>query len=112
MNRMLTIMRKDFIHIMRDSLTLGLVIIMPVFMLFLLGYAVSNDITDIPLAVADQSKTDASRRFIESFVVSDYFEATHYAQTEDEIIQLIDDGSVKAIGRRNDQSIQFTRDSD
>jgi ABC-2 type transport system permease protein len=96
MNRMLTIMRKEFIHIMRDSLTLSLVIIMPVFMLFLLGYAVSNDITDIPLAVADQSKTDASRRFIESFVVSDYFEATHYAQTEEEIIQLIDDGSVKA----------------
>lgn len=96
MNRMLTIMRKEFIHIMRDSLTLSLVIIMPVFMLFLLGYAVANDITDIPLAVADQSKTDASRRFVETFVVSDYFEATHYAQNEDEIIQLIDEGSVKA----------------
>ena len=55
--RMFTIVRKEWLHIIRDPRTLGLVIIMPVMMLFLLGYAVANDVTDIPMVVADLSQT-------------------------------------------------------
>ncbi|MCK4489210.1 MAG: hypothetical protein KAU23_03070, partial [Anaerolineales bacterium] len=63
MKRMLTIMRKELIHIVRDPKTLMLVIVMPVMMLVLLGYAVASDIEDIPLAVVDLSKSEASQRF-------------------------------------------------
>ena len=65
MRRMLTIMRKEIIHIRRDPKTLMLVIIMPVMMLVLLGYAVTADIENIPLAVADLSKSSASQSFID-----------------------------------------------
>lgn len=94
--RALTIVRKEFIHILRDPRTLGLVLIMPVMMLLLLGYAVANDVRDIPLALADQSKTDASRRFVERFTISDFFEVTYAVQSEDEILHLLDRGQVKA----------------
>jgi len=96
MDRMWTIVRKEFIHIFRDPRTLSLVIVMPVMMLLLLGYAVAGDIEDIPMAVADHSKTDTSRRFIDRFEVSGFFEATHYVQSEQEILQLIDEGKVKS----------------
>ncbi len=51
--RMATMVRKEWLHIIRDPRTLGLVIFMPVMMLVLLGYAVANDVEDLPLAVAD-----------------------------------------------------------
>lgn len=96
MSRMWTVMRKEFIHIVRDPRTLGLVIIMPVMMLLLLGYAVANDVEDIPMALADQSRTDASRRFVERFSASGFFKVTYVVQSEDEILQLLDEGRVKS----------------
>jgi len=96
MSRMWTIVRKELIHIKRDPRTLGLVIILPVLMLVLLGYAVSADIEDIPMAVADLSKSDASRRFIDRFPASGFFMITHVADSEKQITQLIDEGFVRS----------------
>jgi len=70
--RMATIVRKEWLHIIRDQRTLALVIVFPVIMLVLLGYAVANDVEDIPLAVADLSKTDASRLLVDKFTVSGF----------------------------------------
>ncbi|MFU8771226.1 MAG: ABC transporter permease [Anaerolineales bacterium] len=94
--RMTTIVRKEWLHIIRDPRTLALVIVMPVMMLILLGYAVANDVEDIPLAVADQSHTDASRTLVEKFTVSGFYMVTHIAQNEAEILEMLDAGTVKA----------------
>jgi ABC-2 type transport system permease protein len=94
--RMATIVRKEWLHIIRDPRTLALVIVMPVMMLILLGYAVANDVEDIPLAVADQSHTDASRTLVEKFTVSGFYLVTHTAQSEAEILDMLDAGTVKA----------------
>lgn len=96
MSRVWTIMRKEIIHILRDLRTLSLVIILPVMMLVLLGYAVAADVEDIPMAVADLSKTDASRRFVERFPASGFFMITHSVENEEQIIQLIDEGVVRS----------------
>ncbi|MBE9475030.1 MAG: ABC transporter permease [Chloroflexi bacterium] len=96
MNRVWTMTRKEFIHIVRDPRTLSLVIFMPVLLLVLLGYAFTSDIEDIPLAVADQSQTAASRSFVEKYELSGYFETTNYVGSESEIFLLIDEGTVKA----------------
>lgn len=95
MKRMLTIMRKEIIHIVRDPKTLMLVIVMPVMMLALLGYAVTADIENIPLAVVDLSKSEASQRFIDRYWISGFFEIADYAESEKEILELIDAGIVK-----------------
>ncbi|MEL7589965.1 MAG: ABC transporter permease [Anaerolineaceae bacterium] len=96
MSRVWTIMRKEFIHILRDPRTLGLVIILPVMLLLFLGLAVANDIENIPMAVSDQSKTDASRQLIDQFIASGYFTMTYQAEGEAEIMQLMDRGVVHA----------------
>ena len=94
--RMTTIVRKEWLHIIRDPRTLALVIVMPVMMLILLGYAVANDVEDLPLAVADLSHTDASRTLLEKFSASGFYLVTHAAQNEAEILELLDAGTVKA----------------
>jgi ABC-2 type transport system permease protein len=93
--RMFTIVRKEWLHIIRDPRTLGLVIIMPVMMLFLLGYAVANDVTDMPMVVADLSQTESSRTLVDKLVVSGFFKYTYAAQSESEILKLLDEGNVK-----------------
>jgi len=93
--RMFTIVRKEWLHILRDPRTLGLVIIMPVIMLFLLGYAVANDVTDIPMVVADLSQTENSRTLVDKLTVSGFFKYTYSAQSENEILKLLDEGNVK-----------------
>lgn len=94
--RMATIVKKEWLHIIRDPRTLALVIVFPVMMLVLLGYAVANDVEDIPLAVADLSKTDASRLLVDKFTVSGFFMVTHSAQSEDQILEMLDAGTIKA----------------
>ncbi|HAX70222.1 MAG: ABC transporter permease [Chloroflexi bacterium] len=94
--RMATIVRKEWLHIIRDPRTLMLVIVMPVMMLVLMGYAVANDVEDIPLVVADLSNTDSSRWLVDKFTVSGFYMVTHTAHSEDEILDMLDAGTVKA----------------
>ncbi len=93
--RVMTIVRKEWLHVIRDVPTLLLVIILPVIVLILLGFAVYNDIKDIPLAVYDQSKTDESRAMIDRYQASGYFQFTTDAYSEDELLQALDKGQVR-----------------
>lgn len=95
MRRLNTIIKKEFIHIWRDKATLIMVLLMPCGILLLLGYAMSNDIEHLPLAVADLSKTKESRRYIDHYWVSKYFDIYQYVDGEDEILELIDRGEAK-----------------
>jgi ABC-2 type transport system permease protein len=96
MKRMLTIMRKEMYHIGRDPRTLALILALPAVLLVLLGYGISGDRSKIPLAVADLSNTEASRAYLSKFMASSDFVWTYSALSEDEILQLLDQNSVKA----------------
>jgi ABC-2 type transport system permease protein len=94
--RLWTIIRKEFIHTFRDIRTLSLIAFLPILMLLLLGYAVSNDIENIPLAVVDQSHTDDSRAYIDRFTSSNMFDLQYQVENETELLDLIDRGKVQA----------------
>ncbi len=55
---------KETIHILRDPRTLYLALVMPVLLLFLFGYGVSFDLDHVPVAIADQDHSDASRALV------------------------------------------------
>jgi ABC-2 type transport system permease protein len=77
MNRLLlSIIKKEFRHILRDPQTLWIVIAMPVVMLFLYGYAITLEMKQIEVAVTDYSKTPQSRQFIEHLLATDFFRVT------------------------------------
>lgn len=90
MNRLWTIMRKEFFHIWRDPRTLALILLLPALLLVLLGYGISGESRDIKLAVADFSKSDASRWYIDRFTSSDDFELTYTVQSDAALRDLID----------------------
>jgi len=95
-NRLRSLIRKEFIQIIRDPRTLALTFIMPVAMLFLLGYAATNDVRNIALAVFDQDQTQESRALLTAYRVADYFQLAYVVSSEDELRQLIDNNSARA----------------
>lgn len=95
-NRFLTIIKKEFIQVKRDPISLRLPFAMPVIMMLLFGYAVNTEVDKIPTAVFDQSMTRESREYIDKFAVSGYFEVVGGISSEKEMSDLIDGGRVKA----------------
>jgi ABC-2 type transport system permease protein len=76
MRRILAIVRKEFIHIRRDPRIVATVLIMPILQLLLFSYALSADVTNIPIAVLNQDQTQASRQLINAFQRSNFFDIT------------------------------------
>lgn len=90
MNRLWTIMRKEFFHIWRDPITLAMIIFLPALLLLLLGYGISYEQQSVKMAVADFSRTDNSRRLIQQFTASQDFVYQYDVLNEDALIDLID----------------------
>lgn len=90
--RIRPIIVKEFRQIRRDKRSLGVLIILPAFLLFLIGYALNFDVKHISLAVYDQDRTHVSREFIQSIVNNEYFEYNHAATSDEEIDRLLDEG--------------------
>ena len=95
-SRLVSLIRKEFIQIIRDPRTLVLVLVMPVMQLFLLGYAATNDIRNIPLAVYDQDRSQNSRRLLDAYRAADYFQLAFDVGSEAELRDLIDSGQARA----------------
>jgi drug efflux transport system permease protein len=95
-SRLTSIIRKEFIQIFRDARTLALILVMPILQLFLLGYAATTDVKNVPLAVWDQSRTSESRALLDAFRSANYFTIAYDVGSQDEIRTLIERGKVRA----------------
>ena len=70
-------------------------IVMPLVMLILLGYAATTDIEHLRTAVYDGDKSEQSRSLIEAYRSSNTFEIVAYVPEEKELTYLIDRGDVR-----------------
>ena len=94
-NRLSALIRKEFIQIRRDPRTLALVLVIPIMQLFLLGYAATNDVRNIPMAVYDQDRGPAARRLLDAYRAADYFSLQYDIDSEAELRDLIDSGDAR-----------------
>jgi ABC-2 type transport system permease protein len=65
-------------------------------MLFLLGYAATNDVRNVPTAVFDQDRSPASRELLDAYRAADYFRFEFDVDSADALRDLIDTGRAKA----------------
>lgn len=93
--RLAYLVYKEFIHIRRDPRTLFIMVVMPLVMLILLGYAATTDIEHLRTAVYDGDKTAQSRSLIEAYRASNSFDIVTYVAREDDLSYLIDHGDVR-----------------
>ena len=88
--RVFAIIRKEFVHIIRDPRSLAMAIAMPVLLIFLFGSSLSLDVDKVPLVIWDQNRTSDSREYISRFTGSRYFLLSGYVKSYEEIEQSID----------------------
>jgi ABC-2 type transport system permease protein len=94
--RTLSLTRKEILHIIRDPRTLVIMIVLPLVMQFVLGYAATTDIEHLRTAVYDADKTPQSRELIEAYRNSSYFDIVTYVDQEDDLAYLIDHGDARS----------------
>lgn len=95
--RILRIVRKEFIQLRRDPRLLRVVIMAPLFQLFIFGYAVTTDVKHVSTAIFDQDRTAASRDFAERLVRSGYFDFDYYLSDPADIARLLDAGRAQMV---------------
>jgi ABC-2 type transport system permease protein len=95
-SRLFSLIRKEFIQIWRDPRTLALVLAMPAMQLLLMGYAATNDVRHVPLAVFDQDRGPDARRLLDAYRAADYFDISFEVNSEEEMRSLIDGGDARA----------------
>ena len=92
--RLLAMARKEAIQLRRDSRSLILAFVLPVFLVLFFGYAISWDIDDIRLVVVDQSGSRDSRELVEALEASGYFQVEAYVTGQDEAERLLTSSEV------------------
>ncbi|MDD3906358.1 MAG: ABC transporter permease [Candidatus Omnitrophica bacterium] len=86
---------KEFIQIKRDPRSLTLALGIPVFLLFLFGYALSLDIDHVRTVVWNQdASSELTRNFLLNFKNSRYFKIIKYTDNYRDIERMINSGEV------------------
>lgn len=93
--RLLAVARKEVLHILRDTRSLGIVVIMPVTLMLLFGYGVNLDLKQLPVYVYDQDGSQQSQDLLKRFQASDYFNVERAVNNTPEIAKALDSGSAK-----------------
>jgi len=95
--RFWAIFRKELIHIRRDIRSLMQIILLPVMLLLLYGYALTFDIKHVPTAVFDQEQSRVSQDFVTWFMGSEYFDVNRFVSSYQEIDELLTSRTVKLV---------------
>jgi len=95
LSRISSIIRKEFIHVLRDPRTLAIVLAMPALQLVLFGYAINTVVDHLPVIVLDEAGDARSRAFVAAFENSGYFDLRDVASSREEVRQAVDSGRAK-----------------
>ncbi|MEW6442926.1 MAG: ABC transporter permease [bacterium] len=93
--RIPAIARKELLHVLRDWRTLSMAFVLPTVLILLFGYAITFDIRDLRLAVADQDGTPESRSLVEKFSASRYFQVVARVPSAELLPRLLDTGEAQ-----------------
>src|SRR5438046_6839983 len=89
LQRMVSVSRKEILHILRDPMTLFMTLFFPIVELFMLGYAVEMKVTDIQTVVFDQARTQESGALLREFENSGDFMIVEMVDTDAALQQAI-----------------------
>jgi ABC-2 type transport system permease protein len=87
---------KEWREIVRDRMFLALTFLVPVSLMLVVGYGLSLDVEDIPLAIMDRDGTSLSREYSYRFIDSRYFDFKGYALDSHELPPLLADNKIRA----------------
>ena len=97
LRRLMAVARKEIRQLARDPLTLSFVAFVPLVQLALFGYAINQDVRQVPAAVLDRSQSAVSRHIVERLEATQALHVTRSVVTEDEGRSLLARGEVQTV---------------
>ena len=89
-------LRKEFIQMRRDRLTLAMMTMIPAGQLLLFGYAIQTDVRHVPTVVLDESRSVESRRLAQSLQTTDVFRVIGEVKDRSAVTEAIESGEAAA----------------
>src|ERR1035437_5527695 len=96
-HRIRPIITKEFRQVRRDKRSLGVLLVVPAFMLVLFGYALNYDVKHVPLAIYDQDRTTTSRELTDGFLHTEYFDRIATLSNEHQIDSVLTGQIARAV---------------
>ena len=97
MKQLLTFVKKEFWHVLRDKRTLMVLFGMPIVQVLLFGFALSTEVKDTKLGILDQDKTQGSTELISKIDANRYFDIEQNLKSIDEAEDAFKGGKIKMI---------------
>ena len=97
LNRIKAIAKKEFKHLLRDYRMLAILLLFPVFLLGIFGYAINFDVHHIKLAVYDQEYSDVTRDLVKGLINSEYFDLSGYLKSDKQLKTTLDNKLAQCI---------------
>ncbi len=97
MKRFIGFIKKEFYHIFRDRRSLFILFGMPIAQIMLFGFAITNEINNVDIAIFDKSKDATTQEIINKITASKYFSNKQIITSESEIEAVFKKGKVKAV---------------
>ena len=95
--RLWTISRKEWIQIIRDPRSLIVIVLQPIVLLVLYGYAMNLDLKNMAFAVYDQDHSPSSRSLVRNIDASTYFDLRGAVAGPRQIEGVLDRGEVRFV---------------
>jgi ABC-2 type transport system permease protein len=93
---LMPMLRKEFIQMRRDRLTLVLMLGLPIIQLILFGYAIRTEVRHLPTVVLDESHSAESRSLVSVMEQTQNFRIVGAALSRNEVRDWIESGRAKA----------------
>jgi ABC-2 type transport system permease protein len=94
MNQLLVFIKKEFLHIFRDRLTMWILLGLPIMMLTLFGFAITTEVKNTKVAVYDPSHDVATQAIINKLKVNEYFIFTEVISNPNDIEKVFQENKV------------------
>ena len=97
MKQFIGFIKKEFYHIFRDKRSLFILFGMPVAQILLFGFAITNEINNVNIAIFDHSKDITTQEIINKISASSYFSINQLIENEKDIESVFKKGKIKAV---------------
>ncbi len=87
---------KEWREVLRDRIFFILAFFLPVMLMLIFGYGLSQDVEKVPFALIDYDHTQASRNYSKKFTDSRYFDFRGYLQSIAQVDELLARGEIRA----------------
>jgi len=97
MKRFIGFVTKEFYHILRDKRSMFILFGMPIIQIMLFGFAITNEINNVNIAILDLSKDNETHKIIDKINASPHFKIEQEISSENQIEAVFKKGKVKSV---------------